>query len=602
MVHQITAAMLADGAAFSDLNVVSWNILAHVHTHWDFVRHGGFAKALETLEQRQARHEVIARRLNALRPEVALLQEVDASFLPLEWQGGPLPCGVALGGYTPYRSYSPGKQEGTAVLLRDDAWQRDTSVETLYIPRTEATGWKTGVVVHARRVDGFGCAPSPTVAFASVHLRHGSPEAQRELLAVAMAGRRHVAIPVVLGGDFNSDPGEPDFSGIEAPLLAAGLRRVPSQLGLPTDLSGRTIDHIYASPSLWPSTVQVGPLPPLAQGPWSWPPAANDGSDHAWLHVRFTFHVGERLCRDMSCGPSVKLNVMSWNVLAHIHTHWDFVLHGGSAKSLETLEQRQARHELIVSRLNSIRPEVALLQEVDVHFMPMDWQCGPLPCGAALEGYTPYRSYNRGQEGTVVLLRSDIWQRDTSIDTSYIKATAATGWKTGVVVHARRVDGSGSTIAFASVHLRWGSPSEQQELLTRAMAARSHDQVPMVLGGDFNSDPAELAAVGISAPLLAGGLRRIPLQLGLPTDASGKTIDHLYVSPSLCPTVIQLGPVPPPPCGPWSFPQAVHDGSDHAWLCAELVLDSASEAARAGDNGLSQCAPSPSISAHSRAG
>mmetsp|Transcript_3071 Transcript_3071/g.11908 ORF Transcript_3071/g.11908 Transcript_3071/m.11908 type:complete len:300 (-) Transcript_3071:212-1111(-) len=278
----------------------------------------------------------------------------------------------------------------------------------------------------------------------------------------------------------------------------------------------------------------------------------------------------QALREDVSFQP--ELTVVSWNILAHIHTVWDFERHGGAKKSRETKEQRQRRHELILKRLNALRPEVALLQEVDVTFMPLDWQRGPLPCGALLEGYTPYRSYNSGQEGTAVLLRDDAWQLDRSIDTSYIGATAASGWKTGVVVHARRVDGLGGTVAFASVHLRWGAPDEQRGLLAMAMAGRRGETEPMVLGGDFNSDPEELAAAGIEAPLLAGGLRRVPTPGGRPTDLSGKAVDNLYVSPALVPRAAEVGPVAPLARGPWSLPPAEHDGSDHSWLRVQLAL------------------------------
>ena len=176
------------------------------------------------------------------------------------------------------------------------------------------------------------------------------------------------------------------------------------------------------------------------------------------------------------------VDIVSWNVLAHVHTHWNSAEHGGDEKTLETAEQCQLRHVQIVRRLNALRPEVAFLQEVDATFMPQYWQptSGPLPCGQRLDGYTPFRSYTppwgdrKHAEGTVVLLRDDTWVRDKSVDTAYVASCKETGWKTGIVVHARRVDeGEGEgTVAFASVHLRSRAPTEQRELLTRALAAR----------------------------------------------------------------------------------------------------------------------------------
>ena len=97
------------------------------------------------------------------------------------------------------------------------------------------------------------------------------------------------------------------------------------------------------------------------------------------------------------------LAVVSWNVLAHVHTHWDSALHCGADKAVETEQQRIARHLTILRRLKALKLDVALLQEVDEHFIPMGWQSGLLPCGESLDGYVPYRSYNdRSNEGTVV--------------------------------------------------------------------------------------------------------------------------------------------------------------------------------------------------------
>ena len=94
--------------------------------------------------------------------------------------------------------------------------------------------------------------------------------------------------------------------------------------------------------------------------------------------------------------------------------------------------------------------------------MPTHWNPAdglPLPCGSKLEGYTPYRSYNAGTKdkkacGVAVLLKDAVLTRDRSIDTVYLKATEAHGWKTGVVVHAMPVRGptcqSGSKTATAA--------------------------------------------------------------------------------------------------------------------------------------------------------
>lgn len=108
--------------------VMTWNVLASQYTHYSSQAHGGLPKSLESAAQQTSRHISIATRIISEIPDVVLLQEVDASFLPVDWQGGFLPCGVSLEGYTPYRSYSNssrGVPEGVAILLRKDSWKRD---------------------------------------------------------------------------------------------------------------------------------------------------------------------------------------------------------------------------------------------------------------------------------------------------------------------------------------------------------------------------------------------------------------------------------------------------------------------------------------------
>ena len=280
--------------------VLSWNILASIHTHHDAARHmnepaveavigakrsrvsqGRPRALLESAEQRKVRHVQIVHTLRRLSPDIALLQEVDSFFMPRTWQPaqGPLPCGEMLEGFTPYRSYSE-REEGTVVLLKDATIQRDRSVPVGYLPATEAHGWKTGVTLHARWREH-----DVSIAVASVHLRWGSPEHQQALLCSAV--REHTAnTPFLIGGDFNVATHQ--LGATIHPLLeGAGLRRVETPDGVATGMHSQAcIDHIYSSPQLRPEEVAVGPLAPQERGPWG-PPEAHDGSDHAWVWVRF---------------------------------------------------------------------------------------------------------------------------------------------------------------------------------------------------------------------------------------------------------------------------------------------------------------------------
>jgi len=280
----------------------------------------------------------------------------------------------------------------------------------------------------------------------------------------------------------------------------------------------------------------------------------------------------------------LELTVLCWNVLAHIHTHRDTELHTGEASSsgseicLETPAQMRARHVKIVSAIARHAADVAILQEVDSHFMPIDWQGwkGPLPCGEWLEGYTPYRSYSERGEGTVVLLRDATVKRDTSVRTAYLAATEGHGWKTGVVLQAQRVGHPQRPFVVGTVHLRWGSPEQAGALLRSALSSRD-PRVPMILGGDFNTPVTNLEA--LDALLRGHQLMRLATPAGTPTGMhSNETIDHVYASPCFQSRVAVVGPLPSQSArGPWgtapelgSHDGSDHDGSDHAWIRVEL--------------------------------
>jgi hypothetical protein len=60
--------------------------------------------------------------------------------------------------------------------------------------------------------------------------------------------------------------------------------------------------------------------------------------------------------------PFPPFRVMTWNILASVHTHHNCAAHGGALKSRESEAQRTQRHMSVVSRLMNELPDVALLQ------------------------------------------------------------------------------------------------------------------------------------------------------------------------------------------------------------------------------------------------
>jgi endonuclease/exonuclease/phosphatase family metal-dependent hydrolase len=236
---------------------------------------------------------LIAQTLRRLKPDAALLQEVDSYFMASDWSSSdPLPCGERLPGYTAHASYSD-KQEGCVVLLRDEALVH-SSVKRF--PATGDQGWKTAVVVHARRAGAP--AEAQPIALASVHLAFGSNEAKKAARLASVVASCLPGAACVLAGDFNTWAG-PALAAIEAPLAARGLVRMATPAGLATGLQGdlswnprHVIDHVYiaqgSSRLLTMKPPEVSALPRTHdQGPWGRPP--HDGSDHAWIGVEILF-------------------------------------------------------------------------------------------------------------------------------------------------------------------------------------------------------------------------------------------------------------------------------------------------------------------------
>lgn len=280
-----------------------------------------------------------------------------------------------------------------------------------------------------------------------------------------------------------------------------------------------------------------------------------------------------------------ELTVLTWNVLAHANTQWMFSEERGGCGELETTSQRTARHLALIGRLVELQPDVALLQEVDESFMPRDWYgAGPLPCGATLDGYVPFRSSNGGtsEVAATVLLRSETVE---GISAVCVPSGNIDGGAGGVVVHVQLL-GTAEVVAVASVHLPLDKPMEQTALLLAAVSARAPlprddaaaagssfgptPRVPMVLGGDFQASPADLKHSAIDALLLDAGLSRVPTNMPTHTK-NDDTIDHLYIAGMHVHGEPVVGSLPPLPLGPWTEGGG-HDGSDHAWVCVHLSL------------------------------
>jgi len=263
--------------------VMTWNVLAHVHTHWNHRDHGGSEKALETEAQRRTRHRAVVNVVMRELPDVVLLQEVDEFFMPPDWQAGLLPCGVSLPGYEAFKSYAlvdSGHLEGVVILFRKGIWEPDPQRPPILLERSEKRGWKCGLVVPACR-----CLDRLKCCFVSVHLTPYKLPGKIGLLSDALEAIGSDSEQVILGGDFNTEMG-PDLAPLNELLGSHGLSDVPLAPETPTGIDGTAIDYVYCKglAALGVGECTAGPLPKRPKHPWS-ADAPNDGSDHAWLLV-----------------------------------------------------------------------------------------------------------------------------------------------------------------------------------------------------------------------------------------------------------------------------------------------------------------------------
>eukprot|EP00565_Helicotheca_tamesis_P003876 CAMPEP_0185726702 /NCGR_PEP_ID=MMETSP1171-20130828/2593_1 /TAXON_ID=374046 /ORGANISM="Helicotheca tamensis, Strain CCMP826" /LENGTH=273 /DNA_ID=CAMNT_0028395097 /DNA_START=118 /DNA_END=939 /DNA_ORIENTATION=- len=266
---------------------------------------------------------------------------------------------------------------------------------------------------------------------------------------------------------------------------------------------------------------------------------------------------------------------MTWNILASTHTKWNSA-HGGERMTEEAECQRKKRHSIVANAINRELPDVAMLQEVDVRFLPSDWDNGPLPCGVDLSGYKAYRSYaptrSGVMEGVAILLRSGVWELDTSIppeaNCRRLEKCQRRGRKAGIVLHARRCHDHSQRCCFSSVHLKWGELGPKLAVIADALdeGRLAVPESPIVLGGDFNT--RGLYMEPIDELIESKGLSRCPTPK-LPTcmGSEEEQIDFIYCSKNLgCSpgSLCSIGNLPRPGKGPWG--DAPGDGSDHAWV------------------------------------
>lgn len=221
-----------------------------------------------------ARLDLITRQLEALRPDVVMLQEVlQNPELPNQARTIADRLGFAHVHFVSVDSVGAPKRYGNAIV------SAVPFIETGGIKLPPLDAYR--VAAHARIA-----LANRTVDLYAVHLHNPNTVEGRGARAMEIAHlldfietTRSDVGPVVLGGDFNAEPGWPEMQMLEGwrDLGGAGITFGPPYTGV----AGRRIDYLFdtAHPGLVPLSTGVALDRPDAQGRYP--------SDHFAVFARF---------------------------------------------------------------------------------------------------------------------------------------------------------------------------------------------------------------------------------------------------------------------------------------------------------------------------
>mmetsp|Transcript_74201 Transcript_74201/g.143637 ORF Transcript_74201/g.143637 Transcript_74201/m.143637 type:complete len:340 (+) Transcript_74201:57-1076(+) len=261
------------------LRVITWNVLARPYTKYNSQQHRASAK-LEDENQTKQRYTLAGEELVGRAADVVFLQECESDFFEPRWN---LAASKLEEAYYTYRC-NVGDSPGTAVLVKKTGQATCHAERPLCIGGTEETGGDSKVATLMQLMHG-----GKMLTAASIHFR-GGPQAD-----VPVSRRKHADLildgltpetEIVLGGDFNCNPGD-QLDNLEVhPLFRDRLKRLPLQqdakTGLSADMSREEIlDYIYVSQGLevLRSFATAKPRPPWA-GNATKPAKVYGASDH----------------------------------------------------------------------------------------------------------------------------------------------------------------------------------------------------------------------------------------------------------------------------------------------------------------------------------
>jgi hypothetical protein len=277
------AAAVAPSVSSSDrLSVVSWNVLSHVRSeaHTDATMRG--ERRRESMQQCHARHAAITHRLAILKPDVALLQDIDDDLIK----------SASLDA-----EFHFVRQDSCAVLLRRDAWRVDASAlapAALSVAATPENGSGAAVVLVAESV----ARPKTSVALVSLQCGGGGSNGddERRGLLIEQVCNSLAVLPtecaVVMGGDFGVASQRDELC--ERLQQQAECASVPFAKPSCTMLlngakfdKSLSVDRLAVRGATPTSELTLGRFPGKADGRGPYGDDIGDGSDHVWLACEF---------------------------------------------------------------------------------------------------------------------------------------------------------------------------------------------------------------------------------------------------------------------------------------------------------------------------
>eukprot|EP00966_Prymnesium_polylepis_P073479 1705729-Prymnesium_polylepis.1 len=288
---------------------------------------------------------------------------------------------------------------------------------------------------------------------------------------------------------------------------------------------------------------------------------------------------------------STPFTVLSWNVLAREFTMFNreppgcVQGHHNPDDRLETKGQTEERYSLATDAILAQRADAVLLQELSQDFF--DHAVNPRAQDLLAE-YEIAHEANDAGPGTAVLLHKDSPLVNTGLRFTAGGSEEETGG-TSKSASGVQVTLAGARCWLVSLHLtpfKYKPEPVRKHLQLLGDALRmqaSPDGRPpprIIVGGDLNAEPHEVATLQSECAFLGGALSRVgaPGPTGLSANfATPEAIDHMFVSPGLRLLDVALER---PPESPYAErpegkvgPAAVAYASDHVWQRIRVAMD-----------------------------